>query len=251
MPYLPKIGEELGFASIIAALLIFMTESSSKQELNRLFSRHLATNDLTISKGIADIEDSLNKGIRNIETTLDNGIVRIVAMSSLTDFPSQIDIQAKAVLVRQIAHSIHATYIDGMHIHRDGFTLDDTDWAVESASRFFRALGSLKLRDLSVLVTHTGSVDVWTNEEEVTPALLDQEMLNRSLNVKINRIFVGSEELPLKENSKYIGVMKMMVAMASKSIMSIEKSRGRSWILHGPRAGRRNGLGAATRGRRC
>jgi hypothetical protein len=197
-PAVFELDREIAFALIIAALLIFTTESSSKQELNRLFKQHMMTTGGQISDGVGDMQ-----------TALSHGLSQIVSMSRLSTFPLHLDSVAKSEIIKIAGLHIYKAYIEGLQAYKDGFVLDDTNWALQSAGRFYACLQQLECHDIEVRITHTGSVDVWCSEDEAKPALLLQQSL-RKKHVNIKRIFVGSESLPLREDSKYCVAMDIM-----------------------------------------
>ena len=179
-----KLIEEIGFALIIAALLIFATETKSKMELTRLFS------------------DS----IKRIEAGFDVGIGRIVDTSKLANVPSHLGV-SDVPLIERMGKEIYDFYVDGLQPYQDGFALNDTDWAVQSASILYRCLVDMKAGE--VRVTHTGAVDIWC-DETVAPLALQGQRELIAKGWTITRIFVGLEMVPIDADSKYRRAIDVM-----------------------------------------
>ncbi len=177
---------EIGFALIIAALLIWATEAATRRELTRLF----------------------DESIDRIEKGLEQGVQMILATSKLAALPSHIG-ASDVPMIQRMGGEVYDFYIDGLKPFANGFMLNDTDWALQSASILYRCLGHMLDGIEEVRVTHTGTIDIWCNENVASVALQGQQALIEK-GTTITRIFVGPEPVPLSETSKYNQAINIM-----------------------------------------
>jgi hypothetical protein len=108
-PIFEPLLTELGYALLIAAIIILTTERHSRIEFNRLVQEQLSTVDKTIAEGLSRV-------FRSIDL--------MHLLDKLNRSP-----QAE---IRLISRKIYSKYVDGLEAIEGGFQVDDLNWGPEA-----------------------------------------------------------------------------------------------------------------------
>jgi hypothetical protein len=193
-----QVLEKFGEAILIASILIFTTERLLKRELLAFIGKHFRDS----MERFGDVFDLMVLPARFrsafVESDETNG------------------------LLFEFGDSIHRVYVKGLRFHEQKIVLEDRDWAMESARRFYEMLrdycakrpSEYDTRKVEVCVTHPGRVSMWTRRDhdendEAHQAIISQERFLRSnrSHHTIKRIFVGDGEKP---DDELLAVMREM-----------------------------------------
>jgi hypothetical protein len=189
-PLIENLSNEIGFALLIAAILLLTTEKRSRLEFNKLMEGHIDTLNKTISKDLSQIYGTM----------------------SLANFPDGVERAAITSEIKRMSMEIYNEYINGLRTISKGFHLDDINWALESNKIFYETLYQSNCLNSEVRITHTGSIDTWLNFEKARTTLEQQHKLINDKQMRIIRIFIGSHEFADSDSDaqKYMKVMEFM-----------------------------------------
>jgi hypothetical protein len=190
-----ELGKEIGFALLIAAILVFTTEKRSKLEFNRLFDRH-----------INKFSREMNFQTNRFNMEMSRRLSEFYGTVSITKVHDEIN-KSENQGVQLIGSQIYERYLSGLRAIQGGFHLEETDWTLESNRVFYQCLNEIDCRDGEVRITHTGTIDTWLKFRAARRTLEQQQNLARK-NMKITRIFIGQKSL--EESPDYRKVMEFM-----------------------------------------
>ena len=180
-----ELAKEIGFALLIAAVLVFTTERRSKVEFNRLFERHIDRFNGEMSRRLLEFYGTVN-------------------VTKITEELHRSENQH----IKRIGSRIYETYLNGLRAIPGGVHLDEVNWILESNRIFYECLNESDCKNGEIRITHTGSIETWLNFGEATKTLEQQHRLIKDKNMAIIRIFLGRE--PLEHSPKYQKVMRFM-----------------------------------------
>ena len=167
---LDELAKEIGFALLIAAVLVFTTEKRSKVEFNKLFDQH-----------INQFNREMNRRLSEFYGTI-----------SITKISEEIH-RSEHREIKLIDSRIYEGYLTGLRAIPGGFHLDEVNWTLESNRIFDECLNESDCKNSEVRITHTASIDTWLNFGEARKTLEQQQKLARDKNMKILRVFIGRD----------------------------------------------------------
>jgi hypothetical protein len=191
-----ELAKEIGFALLIAAVLVFTTERRSKVEFNRLFDGHIARFDGEMSSHIVRFNGEMNRRLLEFYGT--------VNVTKVTEELHRSENQE----IKRIGSRIYEAYLNGLRAIPGGFHVDEVNWTLESNRIFYECLNESDCKNSEIRITHTGPIETWLNFGEARRTLEQQRKLINDKNMKIIRIFLGRESL--EHSPQYQEVMGLM-----------------------------------------
>jgi hypothetical protein len=198
-----ELAKEIGFALLIAGLIIITAETKSRTEFKKLFEEQIHRFNSEMNGRLLEFDQQ----IQRFNDEMNRRLLEFYGTVSVTRVPEEIQ-RSDNREIKLIGSRVYERYLRGLRAIPGGLQIDDRNWILESNRIFYECLNESNCKDGEVRITHTGAIDTWQKSKAARRRTLEQQQRLTQKNMKIIRIFIG--EKPLAESPDYREVMEFM-----------------------------------------
>lgn len=198
-----ELAKEIGFALLIAGLIILTAETKSRTEFKKLFEEQIHRFNSEMNGRLLEFDQQ----IQRFNDEMNRRLLEFYGSVSVTRVPEEIQ-RSDNNEIKLIGSRVYERYLRGLRAIPGGLQIDDRNWILESNRIFYECLNDSDCKDGEVRITHTGAIDTWQKSKVARRRTLEQQQRLTRKNMTITRIFIG--EKSLEESPDYREVMEFM-----------------------------------------